>query len=346
MINKSYADFAWEQTAQLLSIDSPTGFTKYAAVWVKGAFEVLGFPAAITAKGGVLVDLGGENAQDGLMLAAHTDTLGAMVATIKGNGRLKLTALGGMNPNNAEAENVRVYTRSGKIIEGTCQLSNASVHVNGDYSSAKRSWDSMEIVLDEAVSSAADVRALGIEVGDIVCFDPRTRRTASGYLKSRFLDDKLSVGILLGFAKYIADNGITLPRKTYVHVTVYEEVGHGGSGSVPAGVTEAISVDMGCVGDGLQCTEKQVSICAKDSGGPYSYEVVGKLIEAAKKTEADYAVDVYPHYGSDVEATLRAGFDIRHGLIGSGVYASHGYERSHIDGVYNTLKVLVGYLNI
>ena len=346
MINKTYADFAWEQTAQLLSIDSPTGFTKYAAAWVKGAFEVLGFPATITTKGGVLVDLGGEDANNGLMLAAHADTLGAMVATIKGNGRLKLTSLGGMNPNNAEAENVRVYTRSGKIIEGTCQLCNASVHVNGDYSSAKRSWDTMEIVLDEETASAADTRKLGIEVGDIVCFDPRTRRTASGYLKSRFLDDKLSVGILLGFAKYIADNSITLPRKTYVHVTVYEEVGHGGSGSVPAGVTEAISVDMGCVGDGLQCTEKQVSICVKDSGGPYSYEVVGKLIEAAKKTDADYAVDVYPHYGSDVEATLRAGFDIRHGLIGSGVYASHGYERSHIDGVYNTLKVLTGYLEV
>ena len=195
-----------------------------------------------------------------------------------------------------------------------------------------------------AIPSAADTRALGIEVGDIICFDPRTKRTAAGYLKSRFLDDKLSVGILLGFAKYVADGKLQLPRRTYVHVTVYEEVGHGGSGSVPAGVTEAVSVDMGCVGDGLQCTEKQVSICAKDSGGPYSYQVVGKLIEAAKKTGADYAVDVYPFYGSDVEATLRAGFDIRHGLIGAGVYASHGYERSHMDGVYNTLKVLEGYL--
>jgi putative aminopeptidase FrvX len=127
-------------------------------------------------------------------------------------------------------------------------------------------------------------------------------------------------------------------------VTVYEEVGHGGSASVPAGVTEAISVDMGCVGDGLQCSERQVSICAKDSGGPYSYDVVGKLIAAAKKTDADYAVDVYPYYGSDVEATLRGGCDIRHGLIGAGVYASHGYERSHIDGVYNSIKVLIGYI--
>lgn len=344
MIQKSYADFAWEQTAQLLSVDSPTGFTEMAAAWVQAAFEKLGFPASRTQKGGVLVDLGGEG--EGLLLAAHADTLGGMVAEVKGSGRLRITPLGGMNANNAEAENVRVYTRGGGVIEGALQLCNASVHVNGAYSDTKRSFDATEVVLDEAVENAEDARRLGVRVGDVVCFDPRTRRTASGYLKSRFLDDKLSVGILLGFAKYLKDSGASLSRHTYVHVTVYEEVGHGGAASVPAGVTEAISVDMGCVGDGLSCTERQVSICAKDSGGPYSYEVVGKLIAAAERAGADYAVDVYPHYGSDVEATLRAGYDIRHGLIGAGVYASHGYERSHIDGVYNTLKVLCGYLNI
>ena len=346
MIEKMYAEYAWEKTETLLSIDSPSGYTEKAAAWVCRAFEKLGFAANITAKGGVLADLGGEDSSDGLLLEAHADTLGAMVAEVKGNGRLRLTPLGGMNANNAEAENVWVYTRCGKVLDGTCQLCNASAHVNGDYSSAKREWSTVEVVLDEDVRSAEDARKLGIEVGDIVCFEPRTRRTESDYLKSRFLDDKLSVGILLGFAKYLSDNEITPKRRVWIHVTVYEEVGHGGSASVPAGITEAISVDMGCVGDGLQCTEKQVSICAKDSGGPYSYEVVGKLIQAAKKMEADYAVDVYPYYGSDVEATLRSGVDIRHGLIGAGVYASHGYERSHIDGVYNTLKVLAGYLDV
>ena len=346
MMEQKYADFAWEKTAALLAIDSPSGYTEQAARWVCREFSEMGFAAGITVKGGVLVDLGGEDAADALLLEAHTDTLGGMVSQIKGSGGLKVTPLGGMNANNAEAENVKVYTRSGKVYEGTCQLHDPSIHVNGGYNDAKRSWDAMEIVLDEDVKSADDTRALGIEVGDIVCFDPRTRRTESGYLKSRFLDDKLSVGILLGFAKYLADNHLTPARRVYAHITVYEEVGHGGSASVPQGITEAISVDMGCVGDGLGCTERQVSICAKDSGGPYSYEVVGKLIEAAKKTGADYAVDVYPHYGSDVEATLRAGCDIRHGLIGAGVFASHGYERSHIDGVYNTLKVLCGYLDI
>lgn len=346
MIEKSYADYSWEKVVELLAIDSPSGYTEKAAAWVKQAFEQLGFQAKITTKGGVLVDLGGKEENDALLLEAHADTLGGMVAEVKGNGRLRLTPLGGMNANNAEAENVRVYTRSGAVLEGTCQLCDASVHVNGDYSTIKRSFDTVEVVLDENVSDAKATRDLGVEVGDIVCFEPRTRRTASGYLKSRFLDDKLSVGILLGFAKYLSDNHIVPQRKVWVHVTVYEEVGHGGAASVPAGVTEAISVDMGCVGNGLQCTERQVSICAKDSGGPYSYQVVGKLIDAAKATNADYAVDVYPYYGSDVEATLRSGVDIRHGLIGAGVYASHGYERSHIDGVYNTLKVIAGYLNV
>ena len=295
-MEQKYAEYAAQKAVELLAIDSPTGFTDRAATWVQDAFGALGFAAKKTAKGGVLIDLGGAESEEGaLLLQAHTDTLGAMVAEVKANGRLRVTNLGGMS-----AENVRVYTRGGKVYEGTLQLCNASVHVNGDYGKTERTFDTTEVLLDEAVTSAEETRALGTEVGDIVCLEPRTRITSSGYIKSRFLDDKLSVGVLLGLAKYLHDTGKTPARRVYAHVTVYEEVGHGGAGSVPAGVTESISVDMGCVGDGLRCTERQVSICAKDSGGPYSYEVVGKLIDAAKREGADYAVDVYPHYGSDV----------------------------------------------
>ena len=325
-MQEKYAQLALENTVRLLGIDSPSGYTENAAKYVQEQFAQMGYDAKITRKGGVLIDLGGEDAQDALLLEAHTDTLG------------------GMNANNAEAENVRVITKFSGIYEGTVQLCDASVHVNGNYSTTPRTFDTVEVVLDEDVRSAEDVRKLGIDVGDFVCFDPRSRITESGYIKSRFLDDKLSVGILQAFAQYLKDENLTPKRRVYVHVTVYEEVGHGGSASVPDGVTEAISVDMGCVGEGVQCTERQVSICAKDSGGPYSYDVVRKLIAAAKREGADYAVDVYPHYGSDVEATLRAGYDIRHGLIGAGVYASHGYERSHRDGALNTLKVIKGYL--
>ena len=180
MIKETYAEFAWEKAAELLAVDSPTGFTEMAAQWTKKAFEDLGYAVQKTNKGGLLVDLGGEDENDGLMLAAHIDTIGAMVARIKPNGRLELTNLGGLGLPNCESENVRVYTRSGKVVEGTLQLCNPSIHVNSDYRTTKRDYDTVEVVLDEDVASAEDTRALNIEVGDIVCFDPRTKRTASG----------------------------------------------------------------------------------------------------------------------------------------------------------------------
>lgn len=341
----NYTDYIVDQTVKILSIDSPTGFTGKAAQYVMNEYRNLGFDPILTKKGGVIVCVSeGKSNSDAVLLEAHMDTLGAMVCNISGSGRLELTPLGGMNANNAEAENCRVYTRDGRVYSGAFQLKNASVHVNSKYNSTERTYATMEVVLDEIVESRDDVEALGIMTGDVVCFDPRTTVTESGYIKSRFLDDKLSVGILLGYAKYLKENSIVTDRKIYQYITVFEEVGHGGSASVPAGVTEAISIDMGCVGNGLDCTEHTVSICAKDSGGPYSYSVVRDLIAAAEKVGAEYAVDVYPHYGSDVEATLRAGYDLKHGLIGAGVYASHGYERSHRDGVENTLKLLCSYL--
>lgn len=337
-------EYMLEKTVELLKIDSPTGYTKDAVEYLCAEYCKLGYKPVITVKGGVLVDLGGQDDKNALLLEAHTDTLGGMVAEIKGNGRLKLTSLGGLNPNNTEAENCHVITREDKRIEGTFQIENASVHVNDDYNGAKRGFAGMEVLLDEDVNSKEDAEKLGIMVGDIVAFETRTRITESGYIKSRFLDDKLSVGILLGYAKWLKDEGIVPKRKVYQHITVYEEVGHGACGTVPEGVTEILSVDMGCVGDGLNCTERQVSICAKDSGGPYNYEVVGNLIAAAKKAELDFAVDVYPHYGSDADAALGAGYDVKHGLIGPGVYASHGYERSHKDGVKNTYELLKAYI--
>ena len=337
-------DFAVEKTCALLTIPSPSGCTERAISWLEEEFTALGCEHWRGVKGGLIVDFGGRDDANALLLESHCDTLGGMVAQIKPNGRLRLTNIGGMNANNAEAENAVLLARNGREYEGTLQLIDASIHVNGDYNDTKRSWDSVEFVLDEDVNCPEDVRALGIGVGDYVCFDPRTRVTASGYIKSRYLDDKLSVGMLLALAKYLKDESITLPRRTYAHITVYEEVGLGGCASVPAGVTEALVVDMGCVGEGLDCTERMVSICAKDSSGPFCREIVLKLIDAAERSGAKYAVDVYPHYSSDVATTLRAGSDVKHGLIGAGVYASHGYERSHRDGVENTLKLLISYL--
>ncbi len=336
-------DYTKKVLCELLAIDSPTGFTRRAAEYCVEAFKALGVDAHLTKKGGVMADLGGEDTDGAILLSAHIDTLGAMVAEIKGSGNLRVRNIAGLTPVNAETEHCRIYTRDGRVYDGTFQLNNASGHVNGNVGGAPRNWDTMEIVIDEPVKCADDTRRLGIETGCYVCFDPRTVITESGYIKSRFLDDKLSTAILLGFAKYIKENNIVTKRHIYIHFTVYEEVGHGAAGILPNGVTEILGVDMGCVGDGLSCTEHEVSICAADSSGPYDYDINCALVAAAKKHALGYAVDVYPHYSSDCTVALH-NYDVRAALIGAGVYASHGYERSHMDGVVNTFRLLCAYL--
>lgn len=341
-----YINYIVETTKELLAIPGPSGLTGGCTDYLAAKLQELGYRPSLTKKRSLLVDLGGDaqSQQGAIVLAAHIDTLGAMVAEIKPNGRLRLTNIGGLNPNNTEAENCTVWTREGKKYEATFQLINASIHVNSAYNDTARSFDTMEAVLDERVKTKEGVEKLGIMTGDYVCFEPRTRVTDSGYIKSRFLDDKLSSGILMGYAKYLKEEKVLPGRRVYLLFTSYEEVGHGGCAGIPEDVEEFLSVDMGCVGDGLACDETMVSICAKDSVGPYDYDMVSDLIRIAKEKNLGYAVDVYPRYGSDADAALNAGYDLRHGLIGPGVYASHGYERSHIEGVRNTLELIKGYL--
>ena len=341
---EKYMEYLLSQVKAIMSIDSPSGYTKDMIDYLASEFDKLGFSYIRTVKGGLIVDYGGKDDKNVITIGAHCDTLGAMIHEIKADGRLKLTAVGGLNANNIEAENCKIITKFDGEYEGTCQLINASIHVNGKYNEILRTYDTVEVVLDEDVHSKEDVEKLGIGVGDFVCFETRTRITKTGYIKSRFLDDKLSVAILLAYAKYLKDENVTPERKVYSYFSVYEEVGHGAAASLPEGVTESISVDMGCVGEGLQCSEHEVSICAKDRSGPYNYEVVTNLIKAAKENNIGYKVDIYPFYGSDVDVTLKAGYDIKHGLIGPGVYASHGYERSHKEGALNTLKLLKAYI--
>lgn len=327
---------------QLCTIYSPTGFTKKVISCVEGELKVLGVDSEITRKGSLIACLGGEG--EPLVLAAHVDTLGGMVRSLKENGRIRMTRLGGYPMNYIETENCVVITREGKEYTGTIQICNASSHVNGNASTVKRDDENMEVVLDVKATQQDDLKQLGIRVGDFICFDARTVVTETGFIKSRHLDDKASAGILLGLAKYIKKENVKLNRKVYLLFTTYEEVGHGGCAGIPKDTVEMISVDMGCVGDDLKTDEYKVSICAKDSGGPYDYDVTTKLILKAEELKLNHAVDIYPFYGSDVEATLSAGYDLKHGLIGPGVYASHGYERTHKEGVLNTALLLKGYI--
>ena len=342
-MKKQYQDYMLEQLKAIMAIDSPSGYTADIQKYMNEELARLGYKPENPVKGGIRAHLGGEG--EPIMLMAHVDTLGAMVDCVKSDGRLMVSRIGGLQATNTETMNVKVKTRFDGEYEGTIQIANASAHVNMELSTAKRDFmTNMEVVLDEDVRSAEDVAKLGIRAGDIVAVEPRLTITSKGYIKSRFLDDKASAAVLLALAKMIADENVQLKRSIWISFTVYEEVGHGACHGIPDGIVEMMSVDMGCVGETMTCTEKQVSICAKDAGGPYNYEVTTALLKAAIDNNIDYAIDVYHAYTSDVDCALKSGYDVKHGLIGPGVYASHGYERTHVDGMSATFDLLVAYL--
>lgn len=343
-IFKEYFGTFYNYLQKLIEIDSPVGYTSHIADYVESILIDQGLKTERTNKGGIVTSLFGEQHEDSVLLLAHLDTLGAMVSEIKESGRLTITPLGDLNANNIETENVKIITKFNGEYEGTINIVNASIHVNKDYNDLSRTFENIEVILDENVCSKKDVLKLGISVGDIVCIEPRLRVTDSGYIKSRFLDDKISVAALLTLLKYFQDNKVILQKAIAIHFTVCEEVGFGPVLRVAEKYNEIIAVDIGCVGQGLNCTERQVSICAKDCHGPYSYDIVKKFIEIAEKMDIDFAVDVYPYYNSDVSSIINTGVDAKHALIGPGVYASHGYERSHINSINNLLELLYYYL--
>lgn len=328
---------------ELFAIDSPSGYTKKAIDFLDDTVTKLGFKTEKTNKGNLIVTVPGKDASRTIAFSAHTDTLGLMVRSIKDNGCLAFTKIGGPILPTLDGEYCRIHTRNNKVYTGTILSTSPAAHVHPEANSASREETNMEIRLDELVKNKEDVEKLGIQNGDIIAFDTKFTITESGFIKSRFLDDKISTCALISVLHDLKENNITPSTNVKIIFSTYEEVGHGAS-YIPQDIEELISVDMGCIGLDLACTEQDVSICAKDSTGPYDYDMTSTLIDLAKKNDLNYAVDIYPSYGSDVSAALRGGNNIKGALIGPGVHASHGMERTHIDALENTIQLILAYM--
>ncbi len=334
-----------EQLGNLLVIPSPTGFTDQAIEFIKSSLENLGLKPIPTLKGGLIVELNGESETMPRALTAHVDTLGAMVKEIKPNGRLQLTKVGRFAWNTIEGEGCRIFTREGKVIHGSLLLVHASGHIYGEkVGKLEREDANMEVRIDEPTTSIEETRALGIETGDFVAFDPRTVLYENGFIRSRHLDDKTGVACLLAAIKAMINTKQLPAQRTTFHFSNYEEVGHGAASGFPSDLTELVAVDMAVVGEGQNSDEFHTTICAKDNQGPYHYTLTKQLQDIADAVGIPYKVDIYPFYGSDGEAFWRAGGDVRVALIGPGVDASHNYERTHIDALYATCQLIVAYL--
>lgn len=329
----------------LTNIPSPTGFTKNIMNYVLKETTNLGYNPKETAKGNVIVTVQGENNDKQRIVTAHLDTLGAMVRAIKPDGRLKIALVGGFSWNSIEGENCLIHlSNTNKTISGTILLHETSVHVYRNSGSIERNQSNIEIRLDERTTSEEETRALGINVGDFISFDPRTTITDNGFIKSRHLDDKVSAAILLNLLKEYKEKNITLPFTTHFMFSCYEEVGHGANSSLPENVVEYLAVDMGAIGDDQQTDEYTVSICVQDASGPYNYELRNHLVNLANDNKINYKLDIYPFYGSDASSALRAGADVKHALLGAGIESSHSYERTHIDSIIETEKMVDAYL--
>lgn len=329
---------------KLVETPSPSGYTKDVITMIQSEFEEIGVPYVTTNKGAVIATIEGKDVTRHRLLTAHVDTLGAMVKEIKSNGRLKLAMVGGFNWNAVEGEYCTIHTASGKTIRGTILMHQTTVHVYKNAGTAERNADNIEVRIDEVVYNQEDTRKLGIEVGDFISFDPRFEALESGFIKSRHLDDKASTALLMNLVRTIQEEKITLPHTTHFYISNNEEIGYGGNSNIPAETVEYIAVDMGAIGDGQASDEYTVSICAKDSSGPYHYELTQHLIGLAKTGEIPHKVDIYPYYGSDASAAIRAGFDVKHALFGPGIESSHALERTHIDSLQATAALLFAYV--
>lgn len=329
---------------KLVETPSPSGYTKQVMALVEQEAAALGFASSYNRKGGLMIQVPGRT-NEVLGLTAHVDTLGAMVRSISSDGMLRIISVGGFMMESVEGMYCKVHTRNGKIYTGTILTCEPSVHTYDNARKLERTEKNMEIRLDEVVHSKADVEKLEVCAGDYVSFDPMFVYTESGFIKSRHLDDKASVAVLMELLREISVSGKKPEQTLKLLISNYEEVGFGGSW-IPQDITELLAVDMGALGDDLSGDEYKVSICAKDSSGPYDYEMTGRLIQIAKDRGLDYAVDVFPHYGSDVSAALKGGNDIRGALIGQGVHASHGTERTHVRGMEQTLELIKGYVGL
>ncbi|MGV3163008.1 M42 family metallopeptidase [Streptococcus hyovaginalis] len=329
----------------LTNIPSPTGFTKTIMNYLVSELQGFGYQPLRTHKGGVMVSVKGQNDDKHRVVTAHLDTLGAMVRAIKPDGRLKMDLVGGFVYNAIEGENCTVHVaKNGKQISGTILMHQTSVHVYKDAGTAERNQTNMEVRLDEKVTSAEETRALGIEVGDFISFDPRVVVTPNGFIKSRHLDDKVSAAILLELLKTYKEEGTKLPHTTHFYFSAFEEVGHGANSSLPSQTVEYLAVDMGAMGDDQATDEYTVSICVKDASGPYHYDLRQHMVTLCEENDISYKLDIYPYYGSDASAAVRAGAEVKHALLGAGIESSHSYERTHTDSVEATERLVDAYL--
>lgn len=328
---------------KIVNVPSPVGYYVQMNPVVEQLAQELGYTVTYDNKHTPYITLEGQDNSRTVLVGAHLDTLGMVVRCIDADGMIRVRQLGGVNYASLEGETVTIHTRDGRSYTGLMACQSHSVHVFDDARSVERNENTMMVILDQPVKSKADVNALGIRHGDMISVDPRCQFTENGYLKSRFIDDKAAVACCFTALKYLKEQGLKPKYRTLLAFPYSEEIGLGGT-YVPAEVSEYVAIDIGLIGPGYDGEERKVTICAKDASTPYDYELTSRLIELAEQNGINHAVDIFYRYGTDANAALKAGNNLRAAAFGMAVYCSHGMERTHLEGLNATVELLLSYL--
>lgn len=330
---------------EMLKIHSPLGYHHEIQKYLEKLLSDLGYETKAFNAGGFSVSFG--EGEKHVAITAHMDEIGLAIRNIEENGRINLVPIGGIYAQTLNDHNCTVLTLDNKRYSATVRSCSPSVHLSEkeEYTQSFDLAKNMELILDEPVSSKEEILALGINPGDYVLLDPRTVFTENGFIKSRFIDDKACLATIICALKYIKDNNIKLHKRITIQFSAFEELGIGGALGLDNDISQLLAVDIGLVGKNMNASEHKVSIVAMDSRAPYSRNFIKILRTLAIENNIDFSIDVnYPHYGSDTSPALLSGHDVEHGLIGPGTFASHGYERTHIDSLLQTYKLLLAYM--
>lgn len=305
--------------------------------------DEMGFEVEYDRRHTAYIKVPGINREKTVCIGAHLDTIGMVVRAVEDNGWLAVRNLGGVNFHSLEGENVHIHTRENGDYTGMIICKEHSVHVFDAARETERDFPNMKILLDEDVHSRSEVSALGIQPGDLISVDPRMVITDSGYIKSRHIDDKACAAVLIECLHQIAEKNLVPACDTWFAFPIFEEIGLGGA-YVPEEVDEYLALDIGLVGGMQTGDEKKVTISGADRTAPYDWDLTTRLMQLARNNGIDYVMDVYYRYGSDATAAIRAGNNIVPATIGMGTMNSHGYERTHIDGIKQTLMLTLAYI--
>ncbi len=338
------AEYLTQVLFKLLDIPSPSGYTDGIVHAVADELRALGVVHELTRRGAIRGTMTGERNSPDRAIVAHLDTIGAMVTELKSNGRLAVLPVGTWSSRFAEGARVSVFTDE-RAHRGTILPLLASGHVYGDEIDRQPvAWDHVEVRVDMKVNTERGLEEAGLAVGDYVAIDSQPEFTSSGFITARHLDDKAGVACLLAAAKAVAESGVRLPVDCHPLFTITEEVGSGASAVLHQDVSEMVSIDNAAPAPGKNATEHDAHVALMDGSGPFDYHLSHKLIDLAKQFGIPLRREVFRYYRSDAATAVEAGNDIRTALLCFGVDGSHGYERTHIDGLRNVAELIALYM--